>query len=142
MTIVLGGVAVLAASSALVSQTLRCADMSEDALIEVAVSEFISRPNMGYLRVPPQELEAVRLGYEPYESVEEFREVNPNCCVVSDVGLEGYRLSYFEQLRTSFQAFVLIDYVVKSDVGNGTEFFPGATVMSTVSSCGNVIDLF
>ena len=132
----------LAAASVLVFQTSGCADMSDDALIDVAVSSFISRPYMGYLRVPQQEFESDRLGYEPYQSVEEFREVNPNCCVVSDVGLEAYRLTYFQKLKTSFQAFVLIDYVVKSDVGNGTELFPGATVMSAVSSCGNVIQLF
>lgn len=135
----------VAASSALAMTSMRCPKLSDEEVLGVAIASVVATHSTGYvgfLRRSQGSVGEIRAGFEPFTDVDEFRRLNPECCVLSDVGTEGYRMSFLGRLRHSFQTFVIMDYSIKSDSGTGTRLVPLRSTMSAVSSCGYVIDLF
>mgnify|MGYP007134743482 CR=1 FL=1 len=135
------GCILLGATPMSAMSSLLCPDLSDEEVVDLAIDAVISSPAVGSLRVARESYKLVREGFEPYQSVEEFRALNKDCCTLSVKGTDNYEMSLFERVRQSFQSFVIIEYSIKSDIGNGTELFPASGTMVAVSSCGSVIDL-
>jgi hypothetical protein len=127
--------------SAIAMSAVTCPELSDDQLVRIAIEQTIASPVTSYVNLPSQEYASWREGVISYRSVDEFLSINPNCCVISDQGTENYEMSTIDRIWHDFQAFVIVQYRVKIDIGNGIEFLETGPVQTAISACGHAIDL-
>lgn len=73
-----------------------------------------------------------------YESVSDFRHVNPDCCAVVDRGSEGYRPSFLSRLLGKETRIVRVRYLVRYRDAAGVAMSKPTETHVVLGRCGEV----
>jgi len=71
-----------------------------------------------------------------YKDVDEFQEINPNCCKLSMVIAEGVRSSFIDRIAGYFSTFVIVRYKVRYFDDNNVEKHNDGGQAVAIKNCG------
>jgi len=71
-----------------------------------------------------------------YESIEQFRSINKNCCSLSDTGKKGYTPPWYQKLTGRFNTFVHIPYLVRYRDNNNNVIVSETEAFVALTNCG------
>lgn len=111
-------------------------------VIRNSVEYFVEEMQPGYaLAYSDEEGGWIRRDYVPYDSAEEFLSENPDCCVVTYRGNEGYLPPMLRRIWFSYRGLVTINNYQLRLQGEGLPTEVGSAVAIPVNTGGIPIPL-
>jgi hypothetical protein len=107
--------------------------LSDEEKIDSAIRDALygyPPPLASHRNTPPRDL-------IPYGSVQEFRRVNPKCCVLSKSARGAPDVSFWSRVQGMNSTYVLVDYLVRYRDERGNVVSEHGATFAAITNCGD-----
>ena len=119
-----------------------CPEITESELVDRAITYLIEHPRFNLRHSTDDERQWIEENFYAYESVSDFRGANPDCCIFSPTGRDGFGPDNITWVDEEISGFVIIDYSIRTRVDDVIRFHDVRGTEIAFSPCGDVINLW